>query len=124
MRALAISGALLLLPALCMALYPAAGISVEIPFGFLAGGKLLPAGTYRFTENESGGALKVTNVKTDESVMVPIFTRIAPQSDAEVIFDKVGDKHHISEVYLPGVDGFLLKAAPARHTHVRAKGRK
>jgi hypothetical protein len=122
MRVLAVSGALLLLPTLCTAPYPATGVTAEMPFSFLAGEKSLPAGTCRFAEGGMEDEPKVTNVKTGESVMVQIFTRIAPHGDPEVIFDKVGDEHHLSEIYIPGMDGFLFKGAPVKHTHVRARG--
>ncbi len=124
MRVLAISGVLLLLSTLCMAQYAATGVSVEVKFSFLAGEKLLPPGTYRFAESEQEGELEVTNVKTQEDVQVEIFTRIAPQLEPEVVFDKVGDQHHLSEVYIPGMDGFLLETVHAKHKHVRAKGAK
>jgi hypothetical protein len=54
-----------------------------------------------------------------------VLTRIAepdpPASEAKVVFDKVGDVYYLSEVWMPGSDGFLLMATKEKHTHVKVK---
>ncbi len=41
--------------------------------------------------------------------------------DAHLVFDKVGDTYYLSEVWMPGEDGFLLYAAKGKHTHTLIK---
>ena len=38
-----------------------------------------------------------------------------------VSFDRVGDAYFISEVWIPGRDGFLLSGTMVPHTHVTVK---
>jgi hypothetical protein len=41
-----------------------------------------------------------------------------------LVFDKVGDRHYLSEVWMPGLDGFLLQARAEQHSHRLVKGKK
>jgi hypothetical protein len=58
-------------------------------------------------------------------VEAAVITRLAKPEVAlvepKVIFDKVGDKYTLSEVWLPGRDGFLLTGTKAPHTHHAVK---
>jgi hypothetical protein len=58
--------------------------------------------------------------------MAPVVTRLSPRTgeEAEVVFDVVGTDHYLSEVYMPGFDGYLLKAAESQHTHMKVKAKK
>ena len=55
----------------------------------------------------------------------PVVTRLAqpavPLVEPKIIFDKVGDKYIVSEVWLPGRDGFLLAGTKEPHTHHAVK---
>jgi hypothetical protein len=121
-----ILGALLAFPLLCFAqdLHPGLGVTVEVPFGFYAGEKMLPPGTYSITEGDLENEVKITDLKSQENTKLQIFTRLGLRPDAEVLFDKVGDVYRLSEVYIPGLDGFLFKAAQGKHTHIRIQGKK
>jgi hypothetical protein len=37
--------------------------------------------------------------------------------DAHIVFDVVGDKHMLSEIWIPGEDGYLLLATKGKHGH-------
>jgi hypothetical protein len=41
---------------------------------------------------------------------------------AQVVFHKVGEKRVLSEVYLPGADGFQLSGTKGEHTHEKVSG--
>ncbi len=99
----------------------ASKVVVEVPFEFTAGNQNLPAGTYHFIEPTSGmNSLTIRNAASGESFMVPVITRLSRKNgDAPaVVFDKVGDMHYLSEVYIPGMDGFHLPGHPGKHEHV------
>ncbi len=109
----------------CLAQVPPSA-SAEIPFSFIVEGKTLPAGDYLFTESSNATQMTIQNVKTNEAVIAMVITRLsAPNTkDAEIVFDVTGDNHYLSEVLIPGVDGYLLKATPGKHTHTRIKAKK
>ncbi len=51
-----------------------------------------------------------------------VLTRIAQVGTSEpvVVFDKAADGTcYLSEVHMPGIDGFTFRGAPAKHTHVK-----
>lgn len=98
---------------------------VQIPFSFTAGGSELPAGTYRIsTETNNPHFLRIRNDAGDKTVMCSVLTRLsASQSTkAEVVFDRVGEKRILSEVYLPGADGYQLSGTKGEHTHEKVSG--
>lgn len=101
-------------------------LMADISFSFVAGTKTLPAGQYEFLPSNNELEMLVRNQKTGESTFVPVLTRLGPRSEgeAEVIFDLAGNQHYLSEVHVPGIDGFAFKAAPGKHTHVGVKARK
>ncbi len=95
-------------------------IKATIPFDFVAAGKTMPAGDYQFRPiDQNGEAVEVTNLKTNQAVIVKVVTRIATV-DAQkplVTFDVVGGKQMLESV-LPGVDdGYLINVTKQKHTH-------
>jgi hypothetical protein len=99
--------------------------SVEIPFSFTAGGSELPAGTYRIsTDPNNPGILRIRSEAGDKSALCTVMTRLSPSESAkaQVVFDKVGEKRVLSEVYLPGSDGFQLAGTKGEHTHEKVSG--
>lgn len=98
----------------------------EIPFSFIAAGKTFPPGNYQFNPGKLQNEIVIRNNKTSESVMVPVTTRLSPKpgEDAVIVFDKVGNDHYFSELYLSGLDGFAVQGAKGEHTHVELKLKK
>jgi hypothetical protein len=98
--------------------------SFNIGFAFTAGGRALPAGRYQIEINASGPVLLRGNAK-DSGVILSVLTRLGPRdmkTTKELVFDKVGDKVTLSEIWLAGEDGYLLVATPEKHTHVVVGG--
>ena len=94
--------------------------NADIPFNFIVEGKTYPAGNYDFTMNDEGSALTIQGHKsTKESGMALVMTRLAAreQSNVSLVFDVVGKDHYLSEIYVPGMDGFYFKSATTKHTH-------
>ena len=114
------------LPILGTAQITPPGVIADIPFSFMVAGKSLPAGSYSFSENAATDTITVMSMTGKQSLMPPILTRLSPRSgdEAQVVFDVVGTDHYLSEIFMPGLDGFGLKGAPAKHTHTIIKGKK
>jgi hypothetical protein len=114
------------LPILGTAQISPPGVNADIPFSFMVAGKTLPAGSYSFSENAATETITVMSISGKQSFMSPIMTRLSPRSgdEAQIVFDVVGTDHYLSEVFMPGLDGFGLKGAPGKHTHMSVKGKK
>jgi len=97
---------------------------VDVPFKFKVGNSELPPGPYKIAQvDRNSNMLTVRNVATGDSAVVAFLTRLSPREGDRsiIVFDKVGTKSFLSEVYLPGIDGYHLQGAPGKHTHVKVK---
>jgi hypothetical protein len=59
------------------------------------------------------------------AVPLPVETRIAEHQslkEPEVIFDKLNGQLYVSELLVPGDDGYLFLVTKAKHTHESLKG--
>lgn len=98
-----------------------ASIKAMIDFQFTAGGQVLPAGEYEFKRDTTAPMFRVQG-EGKNFVMAPVITRLAgamhttPQ-DAHIVFDKIGDTYLLSEIWIPGEDGFMLLATKGPHEH-------
>jgi hypothetical protein len=104
--------------------WAAAVVSVDIPFSFIVKDKEMPAGRYEIrTEGDTNLAIRGDK---GGQVFVPIIERLADTGSKEpkVIFDKMEDgKTYLSEVHVPGQDGFLVGIAGGKEKHVTVKGK-
>ena len=102
------------------------GVVADIPFSFMVSGKSLPAGPYQFAESANGNEITVSSTSGKTSLMAPVVTRLSSRTaeESEVVFDVVGKDYYLSEVYVPGYDGYQLKGAPGQHTHIKIKTKK
>lgn len=98
---------------------------VNIPFSFILEGKTFSAGHYEVMEGSNPRVLLVRNLDTRHSAFAPVLTRIQSrgQADSELVFDVTEGQHYLSEIYLAGMDGYLVQGAPGQHTHVAVKGK-
>ena len=103
----------------------ASAVSVNVPFEFMVNGKTMPEGTYQIQfAGTKSSVLIVRNVKNGQNVLVPVVTRLADLGGKEVsvVFDKVDGKAYLSELHVPGTDGFEIQGAPGKHTHALVSG--
>ena len=94
--------------------------TVDIPFPFIAGTTEMPAGRYQIKQSDpAANNLSIRRMDNNNTIQVPVLTRISDRGEttAQVVFDKTEDKNYLSEVYIPGIDGFHLQGAPGKHTH-------
>jgi hypothetical protein len=95
--------------------------SVSVQFKFMAGKKLMPAGSYDIVRESSTDSLLLRGESV--STRLPILERLAETNPAEkhsprVIFNTVGDSKVFSEFWPSGnSDGYLLATTKGAHTH-------
>jgi hypothetical protein len=97
-------------------------IRVNVPFSFVVGKKALPAGEYNFAPNSLNEAIEVTPAKkgeigADAIVLTQLAAEVHNVGGGHLVFDKVGDTYFLSEIWIPGFDGFLVNATKEKHTH-------
>ena len=99
-------------------------VTAKIPFSFTAAGKVLPAGEYDFTSNTDSSMMRVAaSGSGNPQVLQQIITRLSSAihttpRDAHIVFDRIGDSHILSEIWIPGFDGYLMNPTKATHQHV------
>jgi hypothetical protein len=94
----------------------------NIPFAFSVENKVFPAGNYQFAESSDAQVIDVRSPDKKVSAVVPILTRLAggmhtTPEDCHIVFDKVGETYTLSEIWVPGEDGFMLHMTKGKHEH-------
>ncbi len=103
-------------------------VIAKVEFPFAVGEKTLPAGTYKLSHHVSDfPEIEILTPEGKTVALVLAVTRLARRHEADpakssVVFDKIGDKYFLSEVWLPGLDGFLVRASKEAHEHVVVAG--
>jgi hypothetical protein len=109
----------------------------KIPFTFQAGGVKLPAGNY-WVAQKGDGQITLRQEATGKEFQVPFTKRLAPPSpppaEPQLVFDVVGNfapsyteyvtDYVLAEVWLQGVDGFLVHTTKGAHKTQTIKGQK
>ncbi len=99
----------------------AGGVTATVKFPFQVGKESLPAGKYRIYAVDS--RLMIRNVDTGRVINVTYLTRLSSrEGGSQVVFDRDAGTFFLSEIYLPGTDGYHLQGAPGKHTHVKVEG--
>ncbi|MBZ5640057.1 MAG: hypothetical protein LAO51_15020 [Acidobacteriia bacterium] len=110
------------LPALAQS--SGATITSNVPFEFNVAGKSFPAGEYRvLNQPRQVPALRLQSVDGKLNAALSPITRLARQSSGEapkgsLVFDMVDGKHFLSEVWMPGQDGYLVHVSKTEEQHV------
>lgn len=94
-------------------------LNANVPFAFDAGGTTLPPGTYQF--RVSPGIRKVEVSRADGGgAIMRIITPLSGFSvfrDAGLVFNDIGNKHVLAEIWIPGQDGVLVSTTSKKHGH-------
>ena len=104
-------------------------LTAKVDFSFDVPGKTLPAGAYVVSYDSSNpDVLVIRGSDSKAGAMVSFVTRLAQLEEsadtARLVFDKVGNKSYLSEVWIPGEDSFLLIGTKGKHSHVVVRGSK
>lgn len=79
------------------------GVSVKVPFEFVAGGATLPAGTYTVgrisVDASSGIAIRTYG---HGAFALPMVVDGTPAKEPKLSFERVGDKYFLTEADTPG----------------------
>jgi len=85
----------------------------------------MPSGRYEIEPSGSDSSkLVLRSGAAGGTIVVPVIERLADTGAKQprVVFDKVEGKSLLSEVQIPGMDGFLLGIAKGKETHVVVTG--
>ena len=107
----------------------------KIPFKFEAGGKKFPAGDYWIAPKDEK-QLALRQGSGGEDVLIPFTGRLAqPQpavGEPQLVFDMVGNfepsyteyftDYVLAELWLPRMDGFLVRTMKGAYQHQIVKG--
>lgn len=100
-------------------------IKLDVPFSFVAGGKELSSGPYLFRIFGTDQAIvSIADARGGKPIKVVATTRLADlrSSKVDVVFDVSEGKHYLSEIHVPGSDGYAFEGAPGKHTHAEVPG--
>jgi cytochrome c553 len=92
-------------------------VRAEIPYEFTVSSKVLPAGAYTFSVDDSG--LRVQSASGDVIHALIIARLIGPSQflrEGSFVFDRTGGGRILSEVWIPGEDGMLVHSNPKSHS--------
>jgi hypothetical protein len=96
----------------------------NIDFAFVAGQTQFPAGAYEFEASANKITLRSKDPKVP-SAFLPVVTRLGrhdKDTESELVFDKVGDKLLLSEIWIGSEDGYLVLNTPGNHPHAVVGG--
>jgi len=109
----------------------------KIPFPFQVADVKLPKGEYKLARMDEGH-LTLRQEATGKEFQIPFTKRLAqpnpPLTEPQLVFDVVGDfapsyteyvtDYVVAEAWLPGTDGFLVRALKGAHKTQVVKGQK
>jgi hypothetical protein len=107
--------------------WAAGALLVNVPFSFIVKDKEMPAGRYEIrTYGNDETNLSIRSAEGGMAFLVPVIERLADTAGKQpkIVFDKMPDgKSYLSEVHIPGRDGFLVGVAKGKETHVIVTGK-
>lgn len=100
-------------------------IVASVAFEFNVGETTFPAGSYTISARDIGAeTVEIRPSRSKDITTVPVITRLAQRARSakkvasSLVFDKVGDTRYLSEVWIPGREGYLVRGTTEGHEHV------
>jgi hypothetical protein len=96
-------------------------VKAKIDFSFSVEGKVLPPGQYDFKRNIQAEVFRVQG-EGKNAALAKIITRVSGEihttlQDAHLVFDIVNGEYMLSEIWVPGEDGYVLLTTKGKHEH-------
>jgi hypothetical protein len=105
---------------------------VDIPFSFVVNDVVkdntMPAGSYEIRPDTARPTrLVIRSTDGAHSMMVSVIERLAVTgaTQPKIVFNRIGNSNYLSEIHIPGQDGYLVFVATGheQHTHVTVTGK-
>jgi cytochrome c553 len=95
-----------------------ATLKANVPFAFEAGSKSLPAGAYEFKVSLANKQVLVSGAEGGGVYMriITPLTGFSVFSEAGLVFNSIGDKHVLAEIWLPDHKGVEVSTTGEEHT--------
>lgn len=99
---------------------------VVVPFKFIANGASYEAGTYYVLPQMGGTRMEIRDERQKPLAHIPVLSRVEAKAwqqrrGTRLLFDEVpGQTRHLSEVWIGGADGYVVRATKEKHTHAEA----
>lgn len=74
----------------------------EIPFDFMAGQRVMPAGTYEITHSDNMLELRETSQKAAEFLIAHAAYTVHTPASSSLVFDRRGDKYFLRQIWTAG----------------------
>jgi hypothetical protein len=80
------------------------GVKADIPFNFVVGDQVLPAGEYLVTAQGSGQAILIRSTDSKNAAMAVTFRcgSVNPSKDTKLVFHALGGRYFLSQVWAQG----------------------
>jgi hypothetical protein len=98
-------------------------VKAKVAFAFQLGDKVYPAGSYQVLRRYPITTNLVIIDEKGEETPLPVIALLAEHEHAthktsgNLVFNRVGDERFLSEVWLPGEDGYLIYGSAQPHQH-------
>jgi hypothetical protein len=93
--------------------------TVKVDFDFVFAGTPMAAGSYVIESTPNRLQIK-RSTGDPQTAFANTVTRLGRHdmdAQPELVFDKLGGKFHLSEMWFPGQDGYLLLSTKEEHDH-------
>ena len=115
------AGAVVFIFAMAASAQEAPAVDMSIDHPFVASGKMLPAGDYTFTYDSASHIFSIMGLANKADAMAVVETRLyGPKenlnpTEARLVFNVVGNQYVLTEIWIPGQDGFRVAAERLAH---------
>lgn len=100
---------------------------VTVPFKFMVNNVSFEAGTYYLNPQMGGARIEIRDERQKPMAQLPVLGRLVPKANADksrgtrLVFDETDAQvRHLSEIWIAGNDGFVVRTTGEKHTHVTA----
>ena len=90
-------------------------VTATVPFNFIAGDRVYPAGDYSISSN--GFLLKITNDEKSELMLSHACESLSVPADTKLVFDSIGGNYFLRRIWVAG--NSFGRELPRSHAEVR-----